>query len=232
MILVHRTVCALSLTEIYNRILMKKLPVAPIALLFLFFCTTVVAEEEKWAKNVKVSTVNQADLTIERHHKEIDVKIQNDGKQIIVDASFTVPVMPHHAWAVLTDFDNIPNFITGIQSSKVTHRTGNHLQVSQTGATKFGFFTFSFESVRKINLSPFSKIQERMISGNMRAMEETTQLLPEGNQTRIVYHANIIPNLWILRFAGQIFIENEARKQFQDIRNEMIRREQRMISSR
>lgn len=210
---------------------MKKLRVAPIALLLLFFCTAVVAEEEKWSTNLKVSTVNQADPAIERH-KEIDVKIQNDGKQIIVDASFTVPVMPHHAWAVLTDFDNIPNFVTGIQSSKVIHRTGNNLQVSQTGATKFGFFTFSFESVRKINLSPFSKIQERMISGNMRAMEETTQLLPEGNQTRIVYHAKIIPNLWILRFAGQIFIENEARTQFQDIRNEMIRREQRMISSK
>ena len=212
---------------------MKKFPVKQIALLFaLFFCNAVLAEEEKWPKNIKVSTANQTDFAAERHHKGIDVKIQNDGEQIIVDASFTVPVMPHQAWAVLTDFDNIPNFITGIQSSKVTHRTGNHLQVAQKGATKFGFFTFSFESVRKINLSPFNKIQERMISGNMRAMEETTQLLPEGNQTRIIYHANIVPNLWILRFAGQIFIENEARKQFQDIINEMVRREQRIISSR
>lgn len=168
----------------------------------------------------------------EYRQDDIDIKIQNDGEKIIVDANFTVPVTPHHAWAVLTDFDNIPRFMSSVQSSKVIHKTGNHLQVSQKGATKYGLFTFSFESVREISLSPFRKIRERMISGNMHAMEETTQLLPEGNQTRIIYHANIVPNIWILKFAGQIFIENEARKQFQEMANEMIRRKQRIISSR
>ena len=190
----------------------------------MFLSGPVSAEAERRSKIEKASTVNLAEQTNERHDKEIEVRVQNDGERIIVYATFVVPVVPQQAWVVLTDFDNIPSFISGVQSSKVTNGTGNNLQVSQRGITKFGFFTFSFDSVREVNLSPFNKIQERMISGSMRKMEETTVLLPEGNQTRIAYHADIVPGLWILRFAGQFFIENEAREQFQQIKNEMIRR--------
>lgn len=216
-----------------GRVLMKKRHVTSIAfLLGLFLSGPVSAEAEKRSKIEKTSVVNLAEQANERRDKEIEVKVQNDGERILVYATFVVPVGPQQAWAVLTDFDNIPNFISGVQSSKVTNGTGNNLQVAQRGVTKFGFFTFSFDSVREVNLSPFNKIQERMISGNMQKMEETTALIPEGNQTRITYHADIVPGLWILRFAGQFFIENEAREQFQQIRNEMIRRGKILASPR
>ena len=130
----------------------EKTPAASV-ILMLILCSSkpILAERNISSENERASSVHSAEQTIEHHNKNIDLKIQNDGEQIIVDASFTVPVMPSQAWAVLTDFDNIPNFITGIQSSKITHRNGNHLQVSQKGATKYGPLTFSFESVRKIN---------------------------------------------------------------------------------
>ena len=212
---------------------MKKLYVTSVAfLLGLLLSHPVSVEAEKRSKNETASAVNLAEQTNERHDKEIEVRVQNDGERIIVYATFVVPVVTQQAWAVLTDFDNISNFISGVQSSKVTNGTGNNLKVSQRGVTKFGFFTFSFDSVREVNLTPFNKIQERMISGSMRKMEETTVLLPEGNQTRIAYHADIVPGLWILRFAGQLFIENEAREQFQQIRNEMIRRGKILASPR
>ncbi len=184
-------------------------------LLSLFFCVSSVMAEQSSG----------------RHDKDIEIRVQNDGERIIVQAAFVVPVTPQQAWAVLTDFDNIPNFIADVQSSKVTNKIGNNLVILQKSITKFGFFTFSFDSVREVNLSPFNRIQERMISGSMHKMEETTLLIPENGQTRIVYHADIVPGLWILRFAGQFFIENQARGQFRQIINEMIRRKQTVATS-
>jgi carbon monoxide dehydrogenase subunit G len=221
-----------ALASDYMKVKAKAPVMSFILMLILTVSNSALAAGIKPPENESAPIIGIVERPSEYRQDDIDIKIQNDGEKIIVDASFTVPVTPHHAWAVLTDFDNTPSFMSSIQSSKITHKAGNHLQVSQKGATKYGVFTFSFESVREISLSPFKKIRERMISGNMRAMEETTQLLPEGNQTRIIYHANIIPNTWILKFAGQIFIENEARKQFQEIINEVIRRKQRIISSR
>ncbi|MDQ3186846.1 MAG: hypothetical protein M3Q16_10425 [Pseudomonadota bacterium] len=209
-----------------------KIVLSTSTILLLMLCLTKsVLGEGKPLENEKVPTVNPAAQLIERHNTEIKVKVSNDGEQITVDATFTVPVLPQHAWAVLTDFDNIPNFISSIQSSKVTDRSGNSIYVSQNGIEKYGFLTISLESVRKISLFPFNKIQEHMISGSMRKMDEMTQLLPEGKHTRIIYHADIIPGAWIARFAGSIFIENEVRKQFQEIINEIIRRKQLIITS-
>ncbi|MDN5751665.1 MAG: SRPBCC family protein [Nitrosospira sp.] len=199
-------------------------------LVMLFLFRSVWANEGKPSDNGKAPTANSTEQA-ERHDTDIKIKVQNDGEQITVDATFTVPVLPPQAWAVLTDFDNIPNFISSIQSSRVIDRSGNSVQVSQSGMEKYGFVTVSLESVRKVYLSPFKKIQERMISGSMRKMEETTQLSPEGDHTRIIYHADIIPGIWLLRIIGPVFIENEARKQFQEIINEIIRRKRLIISS-
>ncbi len=157
-------------------------------------------------------------------NKEIEVRVQHDSGRIIIYVTFLVPVMPQQAWAVLTDFDNIPSFISDVQFSKVISRTGNTLHVSQRGITKYGFLSYTFDSVGEINLSPFNKIHERMISGSMREMEETTTLLQTGNQTRVSYHADIAPGHWIPGFAGKFFIENDARERFRQMRNEIIRR--------
>ena len=162
--------------------------------------------------------------SVNSHRKDVDITIQNDGKKIVVDAYFTVPVNSQLVWETLTDFDNIPSFISSVQSSKIINRTGNTLHVTQNSIIKFSVATFNFESVREVNLVPFKEINERMISGNMRKMEETTQIIPKGNQTRISYHADIIPDMWILKYIGHVFIEDEAREQFQEIRDEIIRR--------
>ncbi len=212
---------------------MKKFYVTSVALLLgLLLSSSASAEAERRPRIEKASTASLVEQASERRDKEIEVKVQNDGERILVYVTFVVPVRPQQAWSVLTDFENIPNFISGVQTSKVTGGVGNNLQVSQRAVTQFGLFTFSFDSIREVNLSPFNKIQERMLSGNMQKMEETTILLPEGDQTRIVYQADIVPGLWILRFAGQFFIENEAREQFQQIKNEMIRRSRVFASPR
>lgn len=165
--------------------------------------------------------------SVNKHRKDINITIQKNGEQIIVDAYFTVPVSSQWVWETLTDFDNTHSFISSVQSSKVIIRTGNTLHVTQNSIIKISLATFNFESVREVNLIPFKEIKEikeRMISGNMRKMEETTQIIPGGDQTHISYHANIIPDIWILKYIGHVFIEDEAREQFREIRDEIIRR--------
>jgi carbon monoxide dehydrogenase subunit G len=182
--------------------------------------------EEKQPQGEKVQALNPVKQVLEPHGRNIKVDVQNDGDQIVIDVSFVVPVTPQKAWAVLTDFENIPQFNPGILSSRITGRTGNHhCHVLQKSVTKYGFLVFSFESVREVKLVPFERIHERMISGNMRKMEETTHLLPERGQTRIVYRAVLVPGVWVPAMVGDVFVKQEAREQFQTLIDEIIRRE-------
>lgn len=201
-------------------------------LLSLFFEDSAWAQEEKQSRAGKVQALNPIEQVPELHNKDIKVEVQNDGDQVTIDVDFVVPVAPHKAWAVLTDFENVSQFNPGILSSKITGRTGNHCHVLQKSITKYGLIVFSFESVREIKLVPFERIHERMISGDMRKMEETTELRPERGQTRIVYRAVLIPGVWIPPMVGNEFVRQEVREQFQTLINEINRRERVQTVSR
>ena len=204
---------------------MKKMNIRPVLLLIGLLLTGFAsAEVEKRSMTDRGSSSVQTNQANDRQDHEIEIKVHNNGERVLIYVSFVVPVMPQQAWAVLTDFNNLSDFTTSIQSSRVSNKIGNTMHVSQRGVTQFGLLTYSIDTVGEVNLTPFSKIHERMISGNMQKMDETTMLIQEGDSTRITYYADIVPGLWILRFVGQFFIENEARKRFIQTRNEIIRR--------
>lgn len=159
-----------------------------------------------------------------RHDKDIEVKVQIDGEDVFVDVNFTVSAPAKLVWEVLTDFDHMSNFIVNLQTSKVIDKTDNGLHVFQKGIAKYGLISFPFESVREIHLFSFNKIQTHMMSGNIKKLEGVTQLITEGEQTRIIYHADTIPGVWIPPVVGKVFIEHETREQFQESRDEIMRR--------
>ncbi len=156
----------------------------------------------------------------------IEVKVQVVGENVIVDLSLVVPATRQQVWAVLTDFDHMAGFISNLKESKVVSTSADTMKVFQRGSAKYGPIKFLFESTREMQLAPFDKIQSRMISGNMRKMEGTTQLVDEGAQTRIIYHTDSIPGVWIPPIVGKVFIEHEIREQFREMRDEIIRRKQ------
>ncbi len=161
-----------------------------------------------------------------RQDEGIEVKVQVAGGNVIVDLSLVVPATRQQVWAVLTDFDHMAGFISNLKESKVVSSSADTMKVFQRGSAKYGPLSFPFESTREMQLAPFDKIQSHMISGNMRKMEGTTQLVDEGVLTRIIYHTDSIPGVWIPPIVGKVFIEHEIREQFQQIRDEIIRRDE------
>ncbi len=164
--------------------------------------------------------------------KDIEVKVQVIGEDVIVDVSFPVPATPREVWAVLTDFDHMTGFVSNLQSSKVLDRSGNTLHIAQEGKAQHGPLSFEFSSVREIQLSPFEKIQSRLITGKIRKLEGLTQLKVEGDGTRVTYHSVSIPGVWIPPVVGKVFIEHETREQFAEVRTEVVRRKQNEIAKK
>ncbi|SEL47581.1 Carbon monoxide dehydrogenase subunit G [Nitrosovibrio tenuis] len=172
-----------------------------------------------------------AALADPRQDKDIDVKVHIAGESVIVDVTFAVPATRQEVWVVLTDFEHMADFVSNLKESKVVSTSGNTLKIFQRGTATYGPISFPFESTREIRLIPFEKIRSHMISGNMRMMDGTTQLIDEGGQTRIIYHTDTIQERWIPPIIGKVFIEHEIRKQFHEMRNEIIKRKRASASS-
>jgi carbon monoxide dehydrogenase subunit G len=156
--------------------------------------------------------------------KDVTVSVHKHGDVIMVDVSFSVAATQQDAWGVLTDFDHMSEFISNLQSSKVIGRNGNKLQVAQVGKAARGLFSFAFESVREVELTPYSAIRSRLMSGNMQKMDGATLVNPESGGTRVEFHGESIPSVWVPPVVGIKFIGNEVQEQFREMRLEILKR--------
>lgn len=152
------------------------------------------------------------------------VKVQKNGDTVIIDLSITVSVTPQEAWDVLVDFDHMTQFNHNLEISQVLEKNGDQWKVQQKGKTTHGGFSFSFDSVKQVTLKPYESIQSHLLSGTLKKHESLTTLSPDGKGTHIVYHAESISGVWVPPLLGTSVVEDEVRKQFQDMEGEMLKR--------
>jgi hypothetical protein len=155
---------------------------------------------------------------------DITVHARKDGERVFIDVDFSVDAKAVEAWAVLTDYDNMAKFVSSLQASRIIRRDGDTLIIMQKGNASRGLLSLSFENVREIVLTPITEIRSRLISGDFKASEFTTRVVDHGDSTQIINHGEFIPNLWVPPLIGPVLIEAETRKQFQELRNEILRR--------
>jgi carbon monoxide dehydrogenase subunit G len=168
----------------------------------------------------------QAPLRADPHAaSDIVVHVKKDGATIIVDVEMAVQAPPLAAWDVLTDYDHMAQFVTNVQASKITDRKGNTLVVAQKSGTSFGVLKFSFDNVREVELVPHSEVRSKLISGDMKASAFTTRIVSDvGGGARVFNHGEFVPTMWVPPVIGTAFLEAETRRQFHELRNEMMRR--------
>ena len=156
---------------------------------------------------------------------DIVVHVKKNGATIIVDVEMMVQAPALATWDVLTDYDHMAQFVANVQSSKITDRKGNTLVVAQKSGTSFGLLKFSFDNVREVELVPHSEIRSNLISGDMKASAFTTRIMSNGGGvTRVVNHGEFVPTMWVPPVIGTVFLEAETRRQFHELRNEIMRR--------
>lgn len=155
---------------------------------------------------------------------EDDIQVRRQGEAWTVEAQFVVPVPPSVAWEVLTDFDNMTAILTNLSSSRVLSRQGQVLQVEQKGLARFGIFSFAFESLREITLTPRRRIQARGLAGNTRQFESDMVLAPLVGGTRFSYRVTMIPDFWLPSLLGPSLLQHEMAEQFSAMAAEMEKR--------
>ena len=63
-----------------------------------------------------------------------------------------------------------------------------------------------------------------MISGTLKSSEFRTRIIDDGNELHILNSGRFVPNMWVPPLIGPAVIETETRKQFEQIRAEIVRR--------
>ena len=160
------------------------------------------------------------------HADSVDVTVRLQDERVIVDVTAQVAARRTVAWAVLTDYDHMAEFVGNLKTSAVLSRKGNVLEVAQSGEAKRGFLSFAFATVRSVELVAQREIRSRLLRGDFKSYEFKTGLAgnPSG-PTTIVHHGEYVPMRWVPPVVGPALIESETRKQYVELITEMVRRE-------
>ena len=152
---------------------------------------------------------------------------KKEGAEVVVEVDCPVRAPLLTVWDVLTDYDNMSRFISNLQYSGIQGRVDNVLKVRQSGKASRGPLTIAFDNVRQVELRPFTEVRSRLISGDLKASEFTTRLVEADGLVHIVNSGRYTPKLWVPPLVGPALIEAETRKQFGEIRTEILRRSER-----
>jgi|GEM_PF-2711238 len=156
---------------------------------------------------------------------EPQVKVIISGQQVTVDVEIMLPVTPQQAWAVWTDYENLPSFIPTLKESRVVTHQGNFYQLYQRGLSQHGPITFPFETQHEDELIlPHDTIRSHQVKGSLKSLAATTKFLAEGGRTRIIYHAESVSGFWLPPIVAKLFIEHETATHYRLMRDEVLRR--------
>jgi hypothetical protein len=164
-------------------------------------------------------------FALETSPAEIAVHVVKDGPHVAVDIDFVVDAPWPVIWDVLTDYDHMAEFISNVASSSIVARTPEGaLRVHQKGSATIGPFSFPFNNVREVELAPHSEIRSRLVSGDFKASSFVTRIVLVDGRIHVVNQGRYTPNMWVPPLLGPALIAAETRKQFGEIRAEILRR--------
>lgn len=145
-------------------------------------------------------------------------------------AFIDVPADPAVAWAVLTDYNKLAEFVPDMHASRILSKPGEPIQVYQRGRKSWLLVDVPMELVFRMDETPPSSIRFRMLSGNIRGMQGEWQLSPFGQGVRIKYVALMKPGLLSPRAPGDfMLIEADIENMLQAIGKEILRRSKAVV---
>lgn len=154
----------------------------------------------------------------------INLTVRIQDEEVFVDVNFHVRATPQEVWAVVTDYDHATQFISKLEKSVILSRTDDTLMVSQKGTMGYGPFSVTIETLTEVRMTPYETLHGRMVSGNMKKNESTTRLVADAGGTRVDYHLESIPQVWLPPLIGGKLVEFETRARFRQLRDEILRR--------
>jgi len=156
--------------------------------------------------------------------EDIDVQVRKERSAYEVKLEFTVPATIEQTWNVLADYEHMAQILSSMDSSRIVSRDGNRLTVAQTSHGNAGPVRVSIDAVREITLTPFSEIRSHQIKGDLKASDFTTSLHAEGSHTRVIVTGRLVAAAWASWTLGAETVAAHTRRQYQELRNEILKR--------
>jgi carbon monoxide dehydrogenase subunit G len=156
--------------------------------------------------------------------QDVSIETRRRGEALEIEGRARLAAPIAVAWAVLTDYERLPDFIPGIRSSRVVSRDGATLVLEQAGQVSALFFSLPVEARLAVVETPYQSIASRGLSGSFRSMQGRYDLRAVDGAIELRYSGTIVPETWMPAFLGDGLLAAHVDRQFRALATEIARR--------
>jgi Polyketide cyclase / dehydrase and lipid transport len=157
--------------------------------------------------------------------EEVSVRARREGDAVLLEARAHFKADARVAWEVLTAYDHYAEFVPDLKSSRVLMRSGNTAIVEQRGRLGFLLSDFPLEVRLAVTETPFERVSSYAVSGNVKEMTGTYELVSEGLTLSFVYSGRIVPAFGLPPLIGLAVVQHAVEQQFTALVKEIQRRD-------
>ena len=154
--------------------------------------------------------------------RQAEVRRTDDG--YIADLVLWVPAPPEVAFALLVDFEHMPDWVPNLRQTRVLKREAGRVTVEHQGVVHYGILTVPFTSLREISFSAPDWIRTTQIEGTMKQHQSRMDFVSEGAGTRIDYHVQMVPSVLAAMVMNERRVASELSEHCDAIAAEILRR--------
>ena len=151
--------------------------------------------------------------------------VTREGDSIRTEARVDLAVAPALVWAVLTEYERYPRFISSMRDSRIVSRNLGGLVVEQKGRFSFLFFSQDIEARMLVSEFPPNIIESSVLEGNFKVMNGRYELLQVGDNTRISFSGRLIPKFSLPPVFGKSIVRSVLLRNVNELIAEILRRD-------
>jgi ribosome-associated toxin RatA of RatAB toxin-antitoxin module len=146
------------------------------------------------------------------------------GAHVISWGRVKVATSPELAFAVLTDYDRMADFLPGMLASEVVSRKGNSVVIEQSADEGMFFFSQRVDARLAIDEAPPRRLTIRALAGSFKEFSGTYDLTRLAAGTLIEYRARFIPDFQLPPVIGMYAVQRSLERHLAALAEEMERR--------
>ena len=163
-------------------------------------------------------------LAVAAHAVDVSVQTRHQDSAVIVEATAEFAGRMEDAWAVLTDYDHLAQFIPNMESSRVVERRPAGPIVEQKGVARLLLFRFPLEVRLAVLEFPPHRIVSQGGGGSFKFFRGVYDLRIVEGRTRLRYVCKMVPDFFVPPLLGTALLRHNVEESFGALADEIERR--------